>query len=310
MTTRPLAPEVEITDQSESTVRYLEHGTPSDRIHWHVHEDYELHLIVATSGKVFIGDYIGPFNPGQLILTGPRLPHNWVSHNGSAAELRDMVLHFRPNVVNNAMQAIPELAELKPMLERARSGVEFLGIDLQETQRKMARIRDAKRMEQLSLFLSLMQELVSWRDYRLLSTVQVTSTATENTQRKINAVIEYVMENHSRPLTLSEVSSHVNMSETYFSKFFRQATGHRFVDLVNRVRISRACSLLVETDQYVTTICYTVGFNNVANFNRRFQELKGVTPRGYRKMAGVRSEMNKRSQYETDHLRSRGSITG
>jgi hypothetical protein len=32
-----------------------------------------------TSGKAFVGDWIGPFQPGHLVLCGPRLPHNWVS---------------------------------------------------------------------------------------------------------------------------------------------------------------------------------------------------------------------------------------
>ena len=44
------------------------------------------------------------------------------------------------------------------------------------------------------------------------------------------------------------------------------------------VRINRACHLLMQTDHYVTDICYQVGFNNVANFNRRFLEIKGMTP--------------------------------
>ncbi len=43
-----------------------------------------------------------------------------------------------------------------------------------------------------------------------------------------------------------------------------------------------------ETDRYVNNICYDVGFNNLANFNRRFLEVKGVTPRQFRKQAEAR----------------------
>ncbi|MCH8531749.1 MAG: AraC family transcriptional regulator [Saccharospirillum sp.] len=283
-----LAPVVEFTDQAAGTVRYLEHGSPSKRIHWHLHDDYELHLIVRTQGKVFVGDYLGPFRPGQLILTGPGLPHNWITTTNEAVDIRDMVLHFSPTVMTSAMQALPELIELKPMLERSRSGLEFEGIDLGQMKRRFQLIRDAQRLERLHLFLELMHELSRWPNYRLLSTVQVVSAANEHAQKKVSAVIDYVMEHYAQPITLNDAAQLVNMTDTYFSRFFRQSTGHRFVDLVNRVRISRACSLLVETDQNITTICYTVGFNNVANFNRRFQELKGVTPRTYRKTATVR----------------------
>ena len=41
----------------------------------------------------------------------------------------------------------------------------------------------------------------------------------------------------------------------------------------------------MNTDEYVTNICYDVGFNNVANFNRRFLEVKGVTPKQFREHA-------------------------
>ena len=39
------------------------------------------------------------------------------------------------------------------------------------------------------------------------------------------------------------------MSESRFSRFFRRATGNTFTDFVNRVRINRACQLLMETDR-------------------------------------------------------------
>jgi len=39
----------------------------------------------------------------------------------------------------------------------------------------------------------------------------------------------------------------------------------------------------MESDRYITHICYEVGFNNVANFSRRFLEIKGMTPRDFRR---------------------------
>ena len=54
-------------------------------------------------------------------------------------------------------------------------------------------------------------------------------------------------------------------------------------------RVAKACELLISGDEVpITDICFEVGFNNVANFNRRFRELKSVTPREYRKQARLR----------------------
>jgi AraC-like DNA-binding protein len=86
----------------------------------------------------------------------------------------------------------------------------------------------------------------------------------------------------------AEHAEKLGMSESKFSRFFRKATGNTFTDFVNRVRISRACQLLMDTDQQITHICYEVGFNNVANFNRRFLQIKGIKPSEFRKQSLAR----------------------
>lgn len=50
------------------------HGYPFRTVRWHYHPEYEIHLVVATSGTFYIGDFVGRFSPGQLIMTGPNLP--------------------------------------------------------------------------------------------------------------------------------------------------------------------------------------------------------------------------------------------
>lgn len=279
-------PELELSDKQTGAIRYIEHGIPSWRIRWHYHEEYELHFIAATSGKVFVGDYVGSFQPGHLILTGPFLPHNWISQleSGETCELRDQVVHFDHAVITETAELIPELQNVLPLLERARYGVEFSG-STQSAHQHINNIKNSSGIARLGHFCQLMDELAQTPDYRLLSTSQIRLDNDDALQERINSVVNYVMENYQNSITLAEVAALVNMSESYFSRFFRKATGNRFSDFVNRIRISKACELLAQTDQYITTICYNVGFNNVANFNRRFFDHKQVTPSDYRKQA-------------------------
>jgi len=111
-------------------VRCLEHGFPNPLVRWHYHEEYELHLIVQTHGKVFVGDYIGHFEPGHLVLTGPRLPHNWISSDvgPEGVAQRDVVLQFSDEPLRRAAELVPELRDVLPLLERARLGIEFFGM--------------------------------------------------------------------------------------------------------------------------------------------------------------------------------------
>ena len=46
---------------------------------WHFHHAFELNLVVKGTGTRFIGDHIGHFNAGDLVLMGAELPHTWCS---------------------------------------------------------------------------------------------------------------------------------------------------------------------------------------------------------------------------------------
>jgi AraC-like DNA-binding protein len=267
-------------------IRCLDHGFPTPLARWHYHEEYELHLIVATSGKAFVGDWIGQFQPGHLVLTGPRLPHNWISLDlpqGGVA-LRDRVIQFPHEPLARAGECIPELAEVLPMLERARHGIEFFGIS-ERAAAHFDHVRATRGLERFAAFMAFLTDLAHCRDYHLLSSVQIQSWEDDATLDQINAVVDQVTKNLAQSMTVAEYARQMDMSESRFSRLFRRATGNTFVDFVNRVRINRACQLLMESDRYITHICYEVGFNNVANFNRRFLEIKGMTPRDFRRQA-------------------------
>lgn len=270
-------------------IRCLEHGYPTPLARWHFHDEYELHLITASSGKTFVGDWIGSFEPGHLVLCGPRLPHNWISMDLPAEGVakRDLVIQFSHGPIEQACQAIPELAEILPLLERSRHGIEFFGF-AQVGQQRWQQVKDARGLRRLTAFLDFMTDLARWTDFRLLSHVQMQGVDNDAELDQINAIVSRITENLAEPLTATDVAADLGMSESRFSRFFRRATGNTYTDFVNHVRINRACQLLMNSDRYITNICYDVGFNNVANFNRRFLEIKGMTPSEFRRQVDSR----------------------
>lgn len=270
-------------------VRCLSHGFPTPLARWHCHEEYELHLITSTAGKAFVGDWIGPFGPGHLVLCGPRLPHNWVSMDvpdGGVAE-RDLVIQFRHDPLVQAAQHIPELAAVLPLLERSKLGIEFFGLSDRAAEH-WRRVKGSRGLQRLAAFVDFLADLAACNDYRLLSSVQMQGGQADHDNEQINAVVDRITEHLAEPLSLSALAAELGMSDSRFSRFFRKTTGNTFVDFVNRVRVSRACQLLMESDRLISDVCYEVGFNNVANFNRRFLEIKGVTPSEFRRQAVIR----------------------
>ena len=270
-------------------IRYLEHGIPSALVRWHYHDEYELHLICATRGKVFVGDYIGQFEPGHLVLTGPNVPHNWVSLDTpeGGVRLRDMVIQFSHAPLEQMAAAIPEVKTIMPLLQRACYGIEFFDVSERMRQR-FVRLRDSSGLPRFVEFLTLLGELADSSNYQLLSTVPMQASDDDDALVRINAAVNFIVQNLSSQLSMKDLARQLGMSERMFTRFFRSATGNSFTDFVNRLRINKACQLLMDTERYVTNICYDAGFNNVANFNRRFREFKGMTPKQFRQQASGR----------------------
>ena len=278
----------EASDET-GVVRCLSHGYPTPLARWHFHDEYELHLMTATSGRAFIGDWIGPFQPGHLVLCGPRLPHNWISFDvpeGGVAE-RDRVIQFRHEPIERAAEDIPELREVRQLLERAKHGIEFFGLSERAHEHWHA-VKAVRGLRRFGIFCEFLADLAQCTDYRLLSTVQIQGAEADAQVDQINGVVNRITANVMEPISMGEVAAELGMSESRFSRFFRRSTGNSFTDFVNRVRINSACHLLMQTDHLVTDICYQVGFNNVANFNRRFLEIKGLTPTEFRRQSDSR----------------------
>ncbi len=269
-------------------IRCLAHGFPTPLARWHYHDEYELHLITATSGKVFVGDWIGQFQPGQLVLTGPRLPHNWVSMDlTEPVPERDLVIQFAHEPIEAGSKHIPELREVMPLLERAKHGIEFFGLYPQALAHWKA-VKASHGLNRFAAFCLFLGELARCTDYRLLSNAQLQSVDNDAQLDQINAIVSRITEKLTEPLSAADMAVELGMTESRFSRFFKRATGNTFTDFVNLVRINRACQLLLDTDRPIALVAYEVGFNNLANFNRRFQDIKAMTPSEYRRQGAKR----------------------
>lgn len=80
-------------------------------------------------------------------------------------------------------------------------------------------------------------------------------------------------------LSVAHLSSVFNLSETYFSSFFKEQTGTLFSTYVETKRIEHACAVLVHRNgETLDEVAQAVGYTNTRTFRRAFKKLKGVTP--------------------------------
>ena len=278
-----------IPEDPNHSVRWHEHDYPSPVARWNYHPEYELHLIRKGTGKFIVGDHIGTFEAGHLALVGSGLPHDWVSDlsPGEVLQGRDVLIQFDGKWVERAASILPEMAEVKPLLEQSSRGIEFLGRSARAAAvslEAMGTSTGLQRLQHLFDVLAILSRAPE-SERRYLADEWFRPQLDGQAAAVVDLVLEYVFSNHAGSVRMSEAAALVGMSEPTFSKYFKRATGQNFSDLVRKLRLAHARRLLERSDKSISDICYEVGFTNLSNFNRHFRNDAGETPRDYRQRA-------------------------
>lgn len=263
------------------------HGYPFHTVRWHFHPEYEIHQVVATSGRYFVGDFIGQFEPGNLVLTGPNLPHNWVSDLpvDVAIPLRGRIIQFSEEFIGETMKLMPELSGLGALLESSRRGVLFSGNTSKELAPLMEEIVAAKGVRRIELFMMILGTLCRARGALPLSSPNYLPDPSGYMSVGMNKALAFIRENLTQPFGEADLATIARQSQSAFSRSFRRHTGMSLVQYVKRLRINLACQILMSDEHAsITDICFQVGFNNLSNFNRQFLAEKGMPPSRFRRL--------------------------
>lgn len=102
-------------------------------------------------------------------------------------------------------------------------------------------------------------------------------------KKQLQKIRDYIHQHIDQDLTLSELATIVQMSPSYFSTLFKQATGLAPHQYVIQCRIDRAKRLLLQGEQSIAEIAHTLGFSHQSHLSRHFKRLVGVTPKAFLK---------------------------
>jgi len=270
---------------SAESFKAWEHGYPYRTVRWHFHPEYEIHHVVATTGQYFVGDFIGEFEPGNLVLTGPNLPHNWVSDvpPGTCLPLRCRVLQFSESFFADANRVFPELSGCIDILEMSRRGVQFTQETAALVGPILGELVEAKGIRRIELFMNVLNALSSAQSACTLASTRYHPDPSGFMSAGVNQALAYINTHLTEPFSEADLAELTAQSPSSFSRSFRRHTGMALVQYVNRLRINFACHLLMsEAEMSITDICFAAGFNNISNFNRRFLDQKGMAPSRFR----------------------------
>ncbi len=93
---------------------------------------------------------------------------------------------------------------------------------------------------------------------------------------------EHLRHHLDHPVRVGDLARAAGLSTSHFSALFRAATGGGVLDYVKRLRMARACELLITTPRPVGEVAAEVGYQDPFYFSRQFRAVHGCSPVQYR----------------------------
>ena len=107
--------------------------------------------------------------------------------------------------------------------------------------------------------------------------------------RTITTLLNEIEKDPTSYLTVAKAASYMALSESHFSRQFKQHTKQSYIHYVTGKRLERAKLMLTHTDKPVLRIATELGFQPVNYFSRTFKKHTGLTPSEYRQQRATSS---------------------
>ena len=253
-----------------------------DITYLHFHSSLELGVCASGQGVCIVEGREYPFSEGDVQIIFPFQRH--LSRSAGDSFSRWYWLNIDPMQLLGAWGA-PDLPRVKRLLE---TGMGLWGIIEKERYPLLAGlIRRVTLAEEENRRLACL--------YALIEELAVASADLPHlTLRPSRRFTQLEPALDAVPLALkqgevprvSDLARACSLSPAPFRRAFHQAMGQSPQQYIENCQMKKAQQLLLFTDQPITQIAFSVGYQDVSGFNRQFLRAFGMAPRAYRLCGG------------------------
>ena len=259
-----------------------------DRLHYH--PEYQISLISKGSGVISIGDKLLEFEPGDIYMIAPNVPHVFKNkpeyfEQPEANKTLMVSLFFLPTSLGTYFLQLPEMVKINEFLKEATRGVKInpsLSVKLKKIIIDLIEAKGAMRIINL---LQLLNTMALSTEKQFLSSVSYTEKL-RTTDSTMDKIFNYISRNFDQPISLEEVSKIAHLNKYAFCRYFKKITHKSFIAYLNEFRVSMACKFLLKNTYSISQIGFLVGYNNLSNFYKQFKKVMKITPAKYRELYG------------------------
>lgn len=106
---------------------------------------------------------------------------------------------------------------------------------------------------------------------------------------KVDQSIIYMQKNINKSLTIKDLANNVQLSESHFSKIFRNKTGSSPLDYFINLKMQEAIRLLINQSLKIKEVAFKLGYSDPYYFTRIFSKHIGSSPGTFVKTSNPQS---------------------
>ena len=257
----------------DSDAPYSAHVSKLTRFIEHRHADIEIHYCISGSMKINVDkkDYV--LQKGDVILINSMVSHQVPDNEDN----EDLVIIVGPTLLKKHFSLFSSKRIHFPVCSLYENNDDELLLALNETV-------DLCKNGQTDELMTIGN---IYRICALLLAKYDNPTQDKNqdlrTVQNVDKALDLIYYHYFQPVTVDDAASATGYGKSNFCKIFKNIIGETFHSLLNKQRVSVACTLLRQTNMSISEISQEVGFSETKTFCRIFRSLYGCSPGQYRK---------------------------
>ncbi len=270
---------------------------PRDEIPWHWHNELEFGLVVEGSVIVETASEKYTLQKGEGFFVNSNVLHAAFSPENVSCDIHSVVCH--PRAVSGSTDNIVWQKYLKPLMEnqsctgfyltskidwqkRILDAVSFMWQEAeQETYGFEMKIRN--ELSTIILILSKYQPVMKKKSYGKEQRDNV----------RIKEMLTYIQDNYNKEVTIEDIASSCAISTSECIRCFRSTINTTPIAYLKSYRLQQAALKLQLTNDKISSIAESCGFQEMSYFSKSFRETYGCTPSEYR-IGNFNSKLSKK----------------
>lgn len=260
---------------------------PGDEFPWHWHNELEFGLVVSGAVTVNAGSVKYQLKAGDAFFINSNILHAASAMDGGMCEIHSVVCH--PRAISGSTDNIIWQKYLKPLMEnQACPGFHFTPDIMwhRQVMDNIASLWHSAEQEEYGYELHIRNALSVIIGLLAEHQPAMTRKSFGKAQRdnaRIKEMLTYIQANYDKELTIEDIAAVCAISASECMRCFRATINTTPIAYLKSYRLQQAAMKLQSTEDKISMIAESCGFQEMSYFAKSFREVYGCTPSQYRK---------------------------